>query len=89
MPLLALHLVAINLLAFAAFAIDKRRASAGSWRVPEKTLLTIALLGGGLGAVGGQQVFRHKTRKEPFRTILWTTTAAQLGGAGWLAAHCQ
>lgn len=88
MPLLALHLVAINLLAFAAFGLDKRRAIAGRWRVPEKTLLTIAVLGGGLGAVSGQQVFRHKTRKEPFRTLLWSTTAVQLAGVGWVATHC-
>lgn len=87
MPLLVLHLVAINALAFGAFWLDKRRAREGRWRTPEKTLLTIALLGGGLGAVCGQQVFRHKTRKEPFRTVLWATTAVQLAGAGWFAAR--
>ena len=87
MSLLALHLVAINALAFVAFWLDKRRAREGRWRTPEKTLLAIAVLGGGVGAVCGQQVFRHKTRKEPFRSVLWTTTAVQLAGAGWLAAR--
>jgi uncharacterized membrane protein YsdA (DUF1294 family) len=59
-----------NLAAFLAFAIDKRRAEGGGWRIPERTLLTFAFYGGSLGALLGQQVFRHKTRKEPFRTYL-------------------
>jgi uncharacterized membrane protein YsdA (DUF1294 family) len=59
-----------NLAAFLAFSIDKRRAENGAWRIPERTLLTFAFYGGSLGALLGQQVFRHKTRKEPFRTYL-------------------
>jgi uncharacterized membrane protein YsdA (DUF1294 family) len=59
-----------NLAAFLAFALDKRRAKNGAWRIPERTLLTFAFYGGSLGALLGQQVLRHKTRKEPFRTYL-------------------
>lgn len=60
----------LNLLAFLAFALDKRRAIRREWRIPEATLLTLALAGGSLGAKLGQRAFRHKTRKEPFRSLL-------------------
>jgi uncharacterized membrane protein YsdA (DUF1294 family) len=79
--------VTINLAAFAAFASDKRRAIAGASRIPESTLLNLAMLGGVSGAIAAQQLLRHKTRKEPFRTRLWLVAAAQalliVGGACW------
>jgi uncharacterized membrane protein YsdA (DUF1294 family) len=66
-------IVAVALLngaCFAAFAWDKRCARRQDWRVPERTLLTLAAVGGSIGAVLGQLLLRHKTRKEPFRTNL-------------------
>ena len=63
-------LALINIAAFGAFAEDKRRAEQGLWRISESSLLTLALLGGWGGAKLGQRQFRHKTRKEPFRTAL-------------------
>jgi uncharacterized membrane protein YsdA (DUF1294 family) len=59
-----------NALVFAIFFVDKRAARHGHWRVSEKTLLTLALVAGSPGAVMAQQLLRHKTRKEPFRSIL-------------------
>ncbi len=61
---------ATNVAAFACFYFDKRRAVSGGWRIPEKTLLGLALLGGSLGAKLAQHRFRHKTRKQPFAAIL-------------------
>lgn len=46
---------------------DKRRARQGGWRIPERTLWTIALFGGGIGMYLGMQLFRHKTRHTSFR----------------------
>ena len=46
--------------------IDKRKAQKGSWRIPEKTLFIITLLGGGIGTILGMYVFRHKTKKLKF-----------------------
>lgn len=66
----ALYFSALNLLCFALFGLDKHRALDGAWRVPEKSLLLIAAAGGIVGAICGQQYFRHKTRKQPFRSIL-------------------
>lgn len=61
-----LYLELINLTAFALFGIDKRRAKKGKWRIPEATLLLSAVLGGGVGALAGMLLFRHKTRKPRF-----------------------
>lgn len=63
-------LIALNIAAFVSFGLDKQRALRERERLPEWHLLTMAFLGGAAGAVLGQQIFRHKTRKQPFRTIL-------------------
>lgn len=72
-------LVITNAVAVTAFAIDKRRAIAGEWRVRESTLLTLALLGGSPGALWARSRFRHKTRKQPFATILDLIAMAHAG----------
>ena len=77
MALALAYLAAVNLAAFAAFGWDKRCAMAGARRIPEKTLLSLAAAGGGLGAVLAQQLFRHKTRKQPFANLLVAIFAAQ------------
>ena len=62
--------VLINIATYEAYRWDKRQAQARGWRVPETTLLGIALLGGWFGAKLAQHKFRHKTRKMPFRRLL-------------------
>ena len=57
----------INLLVFALYGIDKRRAIRGQWRIPEKTLLADTWLMGGVGAYLGMRTFRHKTRHLIFQ----------------------
>ena len=65
-----LYAVVMNLLAYAAMAFDKASAENRSRRVPEATLLNLALIGGSIGTVIAQRTIRHKTRKEPFRSRL-------------------
>lgn len=77
MALVLAYLACVNLAAFAMFGWDKRCAIGGARRIPEKTLLSLAAIGGGLGAVLAQQAFRHKTRKQPFANILTAIFAAQ------------
>lgn len=80
----ALYLAAVNVGAFVAFWADKRAAIRGGWRTPERTLLTLAALGGWVGALAGQNLLRHKTRKEPFRTLLWSIIALEAAAlVGW------
>jgi uncharacterized membrane protein YsdA (DUF1294 family) len=55
---------------FGLMYFDKRSAEQGAWRVPERRILLWAFLGGALGAIAAQRKFRHKTRKEPFATLL-------------------
>jgi uncharacterized membrane protein YsdA (DUF1294 family) len=63
------YLALINVLTFIFYGIDKYYAASGSWRIREKTLLFLALLGGSVGALLGMNFFRHKTKKDSF--ILW------------------
>ena len=75
---LAVWLIGANAAAVLAFAIDKSAARTGHRRISEFHLLQIALLGGTPGAYLARQMFRHKTRKEPFRTQLWAIAAMQV-----------
>lgn len=63
---LILYLVIVNAMTSALFAWDKLCAMEQRWRVPESSLLIWSFLGGSLGAKISQQVFRHKTHKQPF-----------------------
>ena len=64
--ILLLYILSVNLGGFIAFFIDKKGAVRSKWRIPEVTLLTIALLGGAIGCYLGMKVFRHKTLKPLF-----------------------
>lgn len=67
-----LSLVALtSVVSFAAFGFDKWRATTGGRRVPERTLLLLAFLGGWPGSILAQQQFRHKTRKASFLIAFW------------------
>lgn len=67
---IGIYLAFVNVAAFVMYGADKRRAQRGQRRIPERTLLAIALLGGGLGALLGMLVFHHKTRKLRFRLVV-------------------
>jgi uncharacterized membrane protein YsdA (DUF1294 family) len=64
--ILAAALLAINLATFAAFGWDKAAARQRDRRIPERTLLILAALGGSPAALLARQTLRHKTRKQPF-----------------------
>lgn len=61
-----IYLIIINLIAFLAMFIDKKRAKWGKWRIKESVLFTLVLLGGGVGGIAGMYIFRHKTKKPRF-----------------------
>ncbi|MBC2834963.1 DUF1294 domain-containing protein [Paragemmobacter straminiformis] len=80
---LAGYVLVASVLAYVAFAIDKGRAERGESRIPEATLLTLALFGGWPGAKLAQRRLRHKTRKPSFAGTL---NLIGLGQAAFLAA---
>lgn len=61
-----IYVIVINLIAFLAMGIDKWKAKRGAWRIPEATLISLVLLGGGIGGIAGMYTFRHKTKKPRF-----------------------
>ena len=61
-----IYLLIINLVSFLSMGIDKWKAKRGAWRIPEQTLISMVLLGGGIGGIIGMYMFRHKTKKPRF-----------------------
>lgn len=57
-----IYLLLMNIAGFAAMGIDKHKAQHHEWRIPEKTLFGISLLGGSAGTWAGMYAFRHKTK---------------------------
>lgn len=57
-----IYLLIINFIGFLAMFLDKQKAKKDKWRIPEKTLFLLAVLGGSLGTTLGMNVFRHKTK---------------------------
>ena len=66
----------VSTLAFLAQWIDKRRAEAERWRMPENILHLLELLGGWPGAFLAQRIFRHKTAKISYQLIFWLIVLA-------------
>lgn len=63
---IVIYLLIMNFIAFFAMWIDKRKAKYGKYRISESTLLILATIGGGVGALIGMYKFRHKTQKPRF-----------------------
>ena len=81
---LLVWLAVINLLTFIVYGADKRRARKGKWRVPEKTLFLLPLLGGSVGALLGMRVFHHKTKHWYFVWGIPAILLAQIALAVWI-----
>ena len=61
-----LYLIIVNAAAFLLMLVDKQKAKRGAWRIPEKTLIGVAAIGGSIGALCGMYTFRHKTKHLKF-----------------------
>ena len=66
MKFILLYLLLINAAAFVFMLVDKIKARKHRWRIPERTLICTALLGGSVGTLAGMCMFRHKTRHTKF-----------------------
>lgn len=76
--LVALYLAA-SIATFIVYAVDKTAARNNQWRIRESTLHALGLAGGWPGALIAQAALRHKSRKLPFRVVLWATVAVHCG----------
>jgi len=81
------YLALVNVIAFAVYGADKRRAKKDKRRVPEKTIFLLALIGGSVGALAGMYTFRHKTRHWYFVWGIPAILAVRIALAVWLTAQ--
>lgn len=64
--ILIVYFIVVNLVAMCMYWVDKRKAIKNKWRIPEKTLILVAAIGGSIGALLGMYLFRHKTKHKKF-----------------------
>lgn len=79
-----LYLLLINATAFLLMLMDKQRARRNRWRIPERTLIGSAILGGSVGALLGMYTLRHKTRHLKFTLGIPAILIAQIALVFWL-----
>ena len=89
MKIFAGYLIFINICALVIYGIDKYRAKRKKWRISERFLLLIALVGGSVGALCGIFLFRHKTRKWRFTIGVPCILLLQLLIAGFIFFHVK
>lgn len=61
-----IYFVVVNFLSILMFFIDKKKAEKNLWRISEKALILVSILGGSVGALIGMYTFKHKTKKLKF-----------------------
>ena len=76
LKILAITFGIVSLVTLLTYGIDKAKAIKGEWRIPEKVLLALSLLGGGVGGLCGMYLFHHKTRH-------WYFTVLNIVGIVW------
>ena len=80
-------LIILNIVSFLAFGADKWKAKKGKWRIPESTLMVLALVGGSIGAWCGMRVWHHKTMHLKFKYGLPAIILLQLALAVYLCTR--
>lgn len=84
--ILLFFIFSINVVTFIVYGIDKLKAKRGKWRIPETTLLLLAIVGGSIGAWCGVKVWHHKTLHKKFRYGIPLIIATQIGFCLYLIA---
>ncbi len=77
----------VNIVAMAMFYIDKQRARHHKWRISEKMLFAVALIGGSVGAMAGMWLFHHKTKHWYFVVGMPAILLLQIAAAMWVREH--
>ena len=76
--ILIVYIIVVSLITFVVYRHDKQAAEAKEWRVKELYLHSLSIAGGWPGAILGQEIFRHKTVKQPFRKMFLVTIIINL-----------
>ncbi len=76
---MVIYMTVINIATFLAFGIDKSKAKRGSYRISEKMLLSLCMVGGSIGGIIGMQIFRHKTKHIIFNLGIPAIIVIQYG----------
>ncbi|MBE5890093.1 MAG: DUF1294 domain-containing protein [Lachnospiraceae bacterium] len=84
---IAIYLIIINITGFAVMGVDKKRARQQAWRIPEKSLFLVSIIGGSLGTFLGMRCFRHKTKHWYFVIFMPLILILHLALAFWLANY--
>ena len=84
MKYLYIWLIVINIITFAVFGIDKKKAIDGKFRIKELTLFVLSFLGGSLGGLIAMHTFHHKTRKWYFKFGIPLILIAWVAMIAWL-----
>ena len=84
MDTIAAYLIFLNLVGFLIMGEDTRRAKMHRWRISERMLFLVSILGGSIGTWAGMYVFRHKTRHWYFVIGIPLILILQIAGAIWL-----
>ena len=82
--MITIYLLAVNLITFIVYAIDKWKAKKHRYRISEAKLMTLAALGGSIGALAAMYTFRHKTRHAKFTVGVPVLLILQVALAVWL-----
>ena len=67
---LLIYIITINIVSFLSMGLDKYKAKNNHWRISEKFLILLAVIGGGIGSLLGMIIFHHKTKKLLFQIII-------------------
>ncbi len=82
-----LYIIAVNVVAFIVYGIDKYKARHAKWRISEATLLLLAVIGGSVGAWCGMKAWRHKTMHRKFKYGAPVIFILQLALAVWIVGR--
>ena len=85
--IILIYLVAMNVVTFFAYGIDKWKAKRSKWRISEATLLGMAVIGGSIGAWLGMRVWHHKTMHKKFQFGIPLIIVAQIALLIWIISR--
>ena len=83
------YLLAINIATFLLYGIDKYKAKKNQWRISEATLLTMAAIGGSIGAWAGMRLWHHKTMHKKFKYGIPVIIVMQVALAVYLPTNFE